>query len=171
MNKLNYNTLNWQTLTIYCEFFGFILDSVRNYKKVSLKTMTNCMHFPSALLLLATLLVAEESCHHVQDKSVFGCRLSLMMEAARTFETLVNFYQTTRCYNPEDSNLHLYARRIEPRIQSKRRRMTLVSTQGHTCAQLCSLHEVRGENALWAGSVCPDDSISLPQESSRRLCW
>jgi hypothetical protein len=28
-----------------------------------------------------------------------------MMEAARTFETLVNFYQTTRCYNPEDSNL------------------------------------------------------------------
>jgi hypothetical protein len=30
-----------------------------------------------------------------------------MMEAARTSERLVNFYQTTRCYNPEDS--HLYA--------------------------------------------------------------
>jgi hypothetical protein len=29
------------------------------------------------------------------------------MEAARTSETFVNFYQTTRCYNPEDSNLHL----------------------------------------------------------------
>jgi hypothetical protein len=28
------------------------------------------------------------------------------MEAARTSETLVNFYQTTRFYNPEDSNLH-----------------------------------------------------------------
>jgi hypothetical protein len=27
------------------------------------------------------------------------------MEAARTSEMLVNFYQTTRCYNPEDSNL------------------------------------------------------------------
>jgi hypothetical protein len=27
------------------------------------------------------------------------------MEAARTSETLVNFYQTTRRYNPEDSHL------------------------------------------------------------------
>jgi hypothetical protein len=29
---------------------------------------------------------------------------ALMMEAARTSETLVNFYQTTRRYNPEDSH-------------------------------------------------------------------
>jgi hypothetical protein len=29
-----------------------------------------------------------------------------MMEAARTSETLVNFYQTTQRYNPEDSHLH-----------------------------------------------------------------
>jgi hypothetical protein len=29
-----------------------------------------------------------------------------MMEAARTPETLVNFYQTTQRYNPEDSHLH-----------------------------------------------------------------
>jgi hypothetical protein len=29
-----------------------------------------------------------------------------MMEAARTSEKLVNFYQTTRLYNPEDSHLH-----------------------------------------------------------------
>jgi hypothetical protein len=33
-----------------------------------------------------------------------------MMEAARTSETLVNFYQTTRCYNPEDSYLHTHRR-------------------------------------------------------------
>jgi hypothetical protein len=33
-----------------------------------------------------------------------------MMEAARTSETLVNFYQTKRCYNPEDSHLHTHRR-------------------------------------------------------------
>jgi hypothetical protein len=32
--------------------------------------------------------------------------ITLVMEAARTSETLVNFYQTTWCYNPEDSHLH-----------------------------------------------------------------
>jgi hypothetical protein len=32
--------------------------------------------------------------------------IALMMEAARTSETLVKLYQTTRCNNPEDSHLH-----------------------------------------------------------------
>jgi hypothetical protein len=32
------------------------------------------------------------------------------MEAASTPETLVNFYQTTRRYNPEDSHLHTRSR-------------------------------------------------------------
>jgi hypothetical protein len=32
----------------------------------------------------------------------------MMMEAASTSETLVNFYQTTRRNNPEDSYLHVY---------------------------------------------------------------
>jgi hypothetical protein len=33
-----------------------------------------------------------------------------MMEAARTSETLVQLYQTTRRYNPEDSHLHTHRR-------------------------------------------------------------
>jgi hypothetical protein len=33
-----------------------------------------------------------------------------MMEAASTSETLVNFYQTTRRYNPEDSHIHIHRR-------------------------------------------------------------
>jgi hypothetical protein len=36
--------------------------------------------------------------------------IALIMEAARTSETLVNFYQTTRCYNPEDSHLRTHRR-------------------------------------------------------------
>jgi hypothetical protein len=33
--------------------------------------------------------------------------IALMMEAARASETMANFYQTTRCYNPEDSHLQV----------------------------------------------------------------
>jgi hypothetical protein len=36
--------------------------------------------------------------------------IALMMEAARSSETLVNFYQTTRRYNPEDSHLRTHRR-------------------------------------------------------------
>jgi hypothetical protein len=42
-------------------------------------------------------------CLHRQGDAI----IALMMEAARTSETLVNFYQTTRRYNPEDSHLYL----------------------------------------------------------------
>jgi hypothetical protein len=34
------------------------------------------------------------------------------MEAARTSEMLLNFYQTTRRYNPEDSHLRTHRREI-----------------------------------------------------------
>jgi hypothetical protein len=36
--------------------------------------------------------------------------IALVMEAARTSETLVNVYQTTRRYNPDDSHLHTHRR-------------------------------------------------------------
>jgi hypothetical protein len=42
--------------------------------------------------------------------SVDESLIALMMEAAKTSETLVNFYQTTRRYNPEDSHLHTHRR-------------------------------------------------------------
>jgi hypothetical protein len=39
-----------------------------------------------------------------------GLLIALMMEAAGTSETLVNFYQTTRRYNPVDSHLRTHRR-------------------------------------------------------------
>jgi hypothetical protein len=36
--------------------------------------------------------------------------IALMMEAASTLETPVNFYQTKRRNNPEDSHLHTHRR-------------------------------------------------------------
>jgi hypothetical protein len=41
---------------------------------------------------------------------VAPCSLVQMIEAVRTSETLVNFYQTTRRYNPEDSHLRTHRR-------------------------------------------------------------
>jgi hypothetical protein len=42
-----------------------------------------------------------------QDAFPFYAISALMMEAERTSETLVIFYQTSRRYTPEDSHLHL----------------------------------------------------------------
>jgi hypothetical protein len=42
--------------------------------------------------------------------------IALMMEAAKTSETMVNFYQTTRRYNPEDSVFVLTAVRTSNTI-------------------------------------------------------
>jgi hypothetical protein len=51
---------------------------------------------------------------------VAPCSLSataLMMEAVSTCETSVNFYETTRLSNPEES--HLHASQLEPEMSLK----------------------------------------------------
>jgi hypothetical protein len=51
------------------------------------------------------------SLHHQGDSWI-----ALMMKAASTSETSVNFYQTTRRNNPEDSHLYffLFSHKINP---------------------------------------------------------
>jgi hypothetical protein len=51
-------------------------------------------------------LRGEKPVTNLLNYAMWGLWVALMMEAASTSETLVNFYQTTRCDNPEDSHLH-----------------------------------------------------------------
>jgi hypothetical protein len=46
--------------------------------------------------------------------------IALMMETARTSETLVNFYQTTRRYNPEDSRLREDVNQVSLNYKSRK---------------------------------------------------
>jgi hypothetical protein len=48
--------------------------------------------------------------NHILGLLIMKMAIALMMEAARTSETLVQLYQTARCYNPEDSHLHTHRR-------------------------------------------------------------
>jgi hypothetical protein len=80
-----------------------------------------------------------------------------MMEAAHTYETLVNFYQTTRRYNPEDGHLRNHNREnlksncltISRRFQSAH-----ISTPSINCGfkspHWISLQSWYADNLLWA---------------------
>jgi hypothetical protein len=50
---------------------------------------------------MAVLWVVAQCIRHLAVRII-----ALMMEAVETSETLVNSYQTTRRYNPEDSHVH-----------------------------------------------------------------
>jgi hypothetical protein len=68
------------------------------------------------------------------------------MEAARTSETLVNFYQTTRRYNTKDS--HLHTRRRE---NLKSQNLVRLSHLPHSCymPRLSHLPWFCHPNSLW----------------------
>jgi hypothetical protein len=81
--------------------------------------------------------------------------IALMMEAARTSETLVNFYQTTRCYNPEDSNLHILIRLNFSMLHLRRRHLDV----------LFSHYAFKGK--ISCSSVFDTVSLHIPTKSIR----
>jgi hypothetical protein len=56
------------------------------------------------VLMAASMKSSGLSRRIIREKFTDGLE-ALMIEAASTSETSVNFYQTTRRYNPEDSHL------------------------------------------------------------------
>jgi hypothetical protein len=57
-------------------------------------------------LVVAPCSMVEVYLRFIGVASSIRAIIDPMMEAASTSETSVNFYQTTRCYNPEDTHLH-----------------------------------------------------------------
>jgi hypothetical protein len=68
-----------------------------------------------------------------------GLLITLMMEAARTSETLVNFYQTTRCYNPEEAIFVLTTVRASNRTKL---RLYVNVTRLPWCWKFCVLNMI-----------------------------
>jgi hypothetical protein len=56
--------------------------------------------------VLAASIIRAMNTAHRPDDFRFSRLIALMMEAASTSETSVNFYQTTRRNNPGDDHLH-----------------------------------------------------------------
>jgi hypothetical protein len=58
---------------------------------------------------MSTIVNQKQQTNKCQCKviaaSIIRVIIALLMEATRTYETLVNFYQTTQHYNPEDGHL------------------------------------------------------------------
>jgi hypothetical protein len=67
---------------------------------------------------------------------------TLLMEAASTSETWVNFYQTTRRYNPDDSHLHTHHRKNLKSYLLKNYLLTILCGRNmwHMGAQSLPLH-------------------------------
>jgi hypothetical protein len=63
----------------------------------------------------------------------------MMMEAARTSETLVNFYQTTWRYNPEDNHL---------RIHRRENLKSYYNTQGLRCSSTSAVRTTQKRSSL-----------------------
>jgi hypothetical protein len=86
-----------------------------------------------------------------------------MMEAARTSETLVNFYQTTRRYNPEDS--HLHTRRRENFKSNLGRKKTKKSKSDHYIQSKLKLNCKEWQNER---SVSPSTGFAKPRHEKGR---
>jgi hypothetical protein len=56
-------------------------------------------------------LIEVSNVSEVLAASMRAMMIALIMEAARTSQTLVNSYLTTRRYNPEDSRLNIFISR------------------------------------------------------------
>jgi hypothetical protein len=86
----------------------FCSENVLSYGTPSFKEPSDFTKDLNFLKISVFWFVAP--CSLVEVYQRFRGPCCLHHQGDSTSETLVNFYQTTRCYNPEDSNLHTHRR-------------------------------------------------------------
>jgi hypothetical protein len=94
------------------------------------------------------------------------------MEAARISETLVQLYQTTRCYYPEDSHLHTHRREnIKSYLDIWNSHGGDVSVDILGCDAVWAAED-GGSILLWNVGICLQvHTASHPEDQHRGMSW
>jgi hypothetical protein len=105
--------------------------------------------------------------------------MALMMEVARTSETLVNFYQSTRRYNPEDSHLRKHSYFALRDVTQKQISVclhccypfrSLVKLADMRCRRGTVWNNERGWNVLYCLRTCPGMRTTIRVHSKPTVC-
>jgi hypothetical protein len=97
------------SVNLYCLHFCQKIESsvilIQNFYHHCVSEGVDWIHLKMAVFWVVAPCSVVEVYQRFRGTFFLHHQITLMMEVASTSETSVNFYQTTQCYNPEDSHL------------------------------------------------------------------